>query len=379
MVKLGKYITPEIILDCGFINYLLKTTALQHKRILVAPLNWGLGHATRCIPVIEALQNHGYEPVIASDGAALGLLKKEFPSLEHIELPPYKIQYAKNGMWFKLKLAGQIPNMIKAVLRENRLVNNLVKEHNIGGIISDNRLGVYSGRVPSVFVTHQLNVLTGNTTWITTAIHKLFIKKYLECWVPDVKSAHNLTGKLGHMENAPLNTKYIGPLSRLHKKPHEKKYDLMVILSGPEPQRTLLENRLETELAKYTGKVLFIKGVIENEEKIEIKGNITHYNFMNTEALEQAFNESELILCRSGYTTIMDLAQLGKKAFFIPTPGQYEQEYLAKRLKKSGLVPYATQNDFRIEDLKKADMYEGLKNIGTAVRWKDLFGLFEGK
>lgn len=353
---------------------------MQHtKRILVAPLNWGLGHATRCIPVIEALENHGYQPVIASDGAALALLKKEFPQHEAIELPPYQIQYAKNGTFFKMKLMLQIPNMISAVRRENRLVKDLVQQHGIDGIISDNRLGVFSGKVPSVFMTHQLNVLTGNTTWITTSIHKIFIRKYMECWVPDVKAAHNLTGKLGHVEDSSLNVKYIGPLSRLHKKPAEKKYDLMVILSGPEPQRTMLEERLDVELEKYPGKVLFIKGVIEEQEKVTVKGNITYYNFMDTNALELAFNESEIILCRSGYTTIMDLAQLGKKAFFIPTPGQYEQEYLAKRLKKSGLVPFATQKDFTIEDLQKTSMYEGLKNISSGVRWKDLFGLFEGK
>ncbi len=353
---------------------------MQHtKRILVAPLNWGLGHATRCIPVIEALENHGYEPIIASDGAALALLKKEFPNHKAIELPPYKIQYAKNGTFFKLKLMLQIPNMINAVRRENRLVQNLVKEHGIDGIISDNRLGVFSGNVPSVFITHQLNVLTGNTTWFTTEIHKMFIRRYLECWVPDIKSSHNLTGKLGHVDDGSLNLKYIGPLSRLHKKPAEKKYDLMVILSGPEPQRSLLEERLNNELERYPGQVLFIKGVIEPEMKTVTKGNITYYNFMDTNALEMAFNESEAILCRSGYTTIMDLAQLGKKAFFIPTPGQYEQEYLAKRLKKSGMVPFATQKDFRIEDLEKISFYEGLKNISSGVRWKDLFCLFEGK
>lgn len=345
----------------------------------MAPLNWGLGHATRCIPVIEALENHGYEPVIASDGVALALLKKEFPNLKAIELPPYGITYAKNGAYFKLKLLGQVPHMIKAVRKENRLVQQLIEQHGISGVISDNRLGVFSGKVPSVFITHQLNVLTGNTTWFTTRVHRMFIKKYMECWVPDVQSAHNLSGKLGHTEDNSLTVKYIGPLSRLHKKPLEKKFDLMVILSGPEPQRTLLEEKLIVELRGYNGIVLFVRGVVEPEEKVTTEGNITFYNFMNTAALEDAFNKSEIVLCRSGYTTIMDLAQLGKKAFFIPTPGQYEQEYLAKKLKKSGLVPYSVQNDFKIDDLQKVNFYKGLKNMGGGAKWKDLFCLFEGK
>ena len=141
----------------------------------------------------------------------------------------------------------------------------------------------------------------------------------------------------------------------------------------------MLEQRLSKELTKYDGKVIFIKGVIEPEQKTCVEGNITYYNFMNTNELEQAFNESEEVLCRSGYTTIMDLAQLGKKAFFIPTPGQYEQEYLAHKLKKNGLVPYAKQSNFKVDDLEKIKMCKGLKNLGGEMRWKDLFSLFKSK
>ena len=115
------------------------------------------------------------------------------------------------------------------------------------------------------------------------------------------------------------------------------------------------------------------------QQTIEEIGNVKYYNFMNTEELENTFNESEVVLCRSGYTTIMDLAQLGKKAFFIPTPGQYEQEYLAKKLKKEGLVPFARQNDFKIENLNQIEMFKGLKNFGTDITWNKLFCLFEGK
>lgn len=349
------------------------------KKILVAPLNWGLGHATRCIPIIEALENHGFEPIIASDGAAFALLRKEFPLLTALELPPYQLEYAKKGTFFKLKLLLRIPKMFRAVQRESKIVNDLIKQYNIEGIISDNRLGVYCRSVPSVFITHQLNVLTGSTTHITSQIHTQYIKRYRECWVPDVAASPNLSGKLGHSEENLLNVKYIGPVSRLHKMMAVKKYDLMVLLSGAEPQRSLLEEKLEEELKDYTGNVIFIRGIIEQDETVTQKGSITFYNFMNTAALEKAFNESEMVLSRSGYTTIMDLAKLGKKAFFIPTPGQYEQEYLAKKLKKSGLVPFATQAKFKIADLQKVQFYKGLKDINGAAKWKDLFSLFEGK
>lgn len=349
------------------------------KKILVAPLNWGLGHATRCIPIIEALSEHGYKPVIASDGVALELLKKEFPSLQALELPSYKIKYAEKGWLFKLKIVWQTPQALKAIFNENKIINRWIEEHNISGIISDNRLGVYSNKVPCAFITHQLNVLSGNTSWITTMLHHLFIRKHDVCWIPDVEGTPNLSGKLGHLEKTSLNIKYIGPLSRLHKNALPKKYDLMVILSGPEPQRTLLEECLIKELETFKGKVIFIKGVIENLQKSTEKGNITFYNFMNTTELETAFNESEIIVCRSGYTTIMDLAQLNKKAFFIPTPGQYEQEYLAQKLKKSGLVPYARQHEFKLDDLLEIDLYKGLKTIRTETAWNDLFRLFESK
>lgn len=352
---------------------------MSSKKILVAPLNWGLGHATRCIPIIEALENNGYTPIIASDGIALQMLQKEFPHLQSLELPSYHIEYAKNGAFFKWKMIKNSPKMIDAILQEKKTIRQWIDEYDIAGIISDNRLGVYSKKIPSVFITHQLNVLTGNTTWISSKVHQHIIKKFNQCWIPDVETKPNLSGKLGHLENPEENIKYIGPLSRLHRKPTDKKYDLMVILSGPEPQRGMLEAQLIQEMEHFKGKVVFIKGKIEPEQKIEQIGNVTYYNFMNTEELENTFNESEIVLCRSGYTTIMDLAQLGKKAFFIPTPGQYEQEYLAKKLKKEGLVPFAKQEDFKIENLLEIDLFKGLKNFGTAITWNKLFCLFEGK
>ena len=348
-----------------------------NKTILIAPLNWGLGHATRCIPIIKALQENNYIPIIASDGIALALLKKEFPYIKTLKLPSYQIEYAKNGKNFKWKLIKNSPKMIRAIWEEKRLIKKWVKKHAIDGIISDNRLGVFSKKVPSIFVTHQLNVMTGNTTWITSKLHQNIIKKYTECWVPDVATLPNLTGELGHLKKNYLNLKYIGPLSRMHKKETPKQYDLMIILSGPEPQRGLLEEKLKTEVVHYTGKVVFIKGIIQKEQVKEQIGNVTYYNFMNTRQLEQTFNESEAVLCRSGYTTIMDLAKLEKKAFFIPTPGQYEQEYLAIKLANEGLVPYATQEEFKMEDISKINTYKGLLAIDNTIVWSDLLKVFE--
>jgi len=349
----------------------------EKPKILVAPLNWGLGHATRCIPIVEALLENGFEPIIASDGVALHILQKEFPHLIFLELPSYQIEYAKNGAFFKWKLIKNSPKMMEAIYHERQLTKKWVKDYQLAGIISDNRLGIYSKKVPSVFITHQLNVLTGNTSWITSKLHQYIIKKYNECWVPDSAELPNLTGKLGHIKNPHFKINYIGPLSRLNKMELPKKYDLMVILSGPEPQRTMLEVHLKDELKRYVGDVIFIRGVVESEQKIAQVASITFYNFMTSKQLEQTFNESEMVLCRSGYTTVMDLAKLEKKAFFIPTPGQFEQEYLAKKYKKEGIVPYTKQDKFVIENLYEIDLYKGLQHYNMNLDWKKLFLLFD--
>ncbi|MBF2707020.1 glycosyltransferase family protein [Flavobacterium soyangense] len=353
------------------------TLSSTNKTILIAPLNWGLGHATRCIPIIKALQENNYIPIIASDGIALELLRKEFPYIKTLKLPSYQIEYAKDGKNFKWKLLQNFPKMMKAVLNEKKLIKKWVKKYDIEGIISDNRLGVFSKKVPSVFITHQLNVITGNTTWITSKLHQHIIKKYKECWVPDVEETPNLTGKLGHLENPDFKLKYIGPLSRFHKKETPKQYDLMIILSGPEPQREFLEEKLKKEVLNFGGKTIFIKGIVEKDQKKEQIKNVTYYNFMNTRQLEQTFNESEMVLCRSGYTTIMDLVKLEKKAFFIPTPGQFEQEYLAERLEKEGLVPFAKQDDFKLKNIFEIQNYKGLKGFEYSVNWEELFEVFE--
>ncbi|RIV44123.1 glycosyltransferase [Flagellimonas pelagia] len=350
------------------------------KRILVAPLNWGLGHATRCIPIIRALLDHGHQPFIASDGVALSLLQKEFPDVPSFELSSYKITYAEKARNFKIKMIWDSPKVLKAIAKEKKEIKRLVKEHQLDGIISDNRLGVFYKKVPCVFITHQLNVLSGNTTWMSSKAHQKIIKKFDACWVPDVENKPNLTGKLGHLKKSKLKIVYLGPLSRFEKKDLPIAYDLMVLLSGPEPQRSFLEEKLLKELQGFEGNILFVKGKIEEEQSKEDiqteKGSITLYNFMKSGELETAINQSSKVLCRSGYTTVMDLAKLEKRAFFIPTPGQYEQEYLAKRLEKQELVPYCEQDDFTLEQLSRMEDFKGLAHFDSEIDYSTLFALF---
>ncbi|WGF93216.1 glycosyltransferase [Aequorivita marisscotiae] len=353
----------------------------QQKTILVAPLNWGLGHATRCIPIIRALLKQNFKVLIASDGAALLLLEKEFPYLEVFELPTYNITYPEKKIFFKWKMFLKLPQLRRTIIAENRFIKKLMSEREIHGIISDNRFGIRNSTIPSIFITHQLRVLTGSTTYFSSRIHQKIIKKFSSCWVPDVPDLiMNLSGKLGHLNNEPFPVEYMGVLSRMKKKELPKTIDILLLLSGPEPQRTQFEKLLINAFKESEKRILMVRGIVENVEKWDDFGNIKAVNYLQTDALEATINESEIIVARSGYTTIMDLTVLEKKVFFVPTPGQYEQEYLAKRLHYLGIAPSCKQQDFKIELLNKILVYKGLKKLAhPPINYTKLFSPFESK
>ena len=350
---------------------------IQNNKILIAPLNWGLGHATRCIPVINALLQEGFQPVLAGDGDSLELLKKEFPQLKSYPLPSYEIRYTKNGKFLKYKLLIDLPGIQKVIKKERLAVEKIIEKEHISGIISDNRFGVFSDKVPSVYITHQVNVLSGLTTFFTSKFHQKIISKYDECWVPDYRGENSLAGKLSQADLPGLNLKYIGPLSRFNNEIPPKegrinniKYDIMVLLSGPEPQRTLLEEKLLKELKDYPEKVLFVRGVISDKKESELKNtensNIKIVNYLLQDELQEAVAGSEIIVSRSGYSTIMDLSAMQARAFFIPTPGQEEQEYLAKYLERQKTAPFASQKDFKLDLLEKISKYSGFQSRNTS-------------
>jgi uncharacterized protein (TIGR00661 family) len=358
---------------------ILKFNALTKKTILVAPLFWGLGHAARCIPIIKALLSHNYNVLLGSDGAALLFLRKEFPSLSFVELPSYNIVYPNKGKYFKWKMFMNLPTIQKAILSEKKIVRELVSEAKVDGIISDNRFGVRSSKIPSVFITHQLNVLTGNTSFLSSKIHQKIINKFDQCWVPDIDSKQNLSGKLGRLKKPEGSIKYLGPLSRFQNKNLPIKNDILALISGPEPQRTFFENKLMEAFELSEKSIVLVQGVIEEVQKKHTVGKICVVNFMLSAELEKTINESEVVVSRSGYTTILDLTILDKKAFFIPTPGQYEQIYLAKRLKGLGIAPSCNQENFHVKQLDEINNYSGLEGFQTTPDFEALFSLFEGK
>ncbi|MBI1780578.1 MAG: glycosyltransferase [Sphingobacteriales bacterium] len=326
------------------------------KTILVAPLSWGLGHATRCIPIIHELLAQNIKVMIAGDGPVAALLTKEFPQLPIIQLKSFAIKYSSAKKWFFLKMLWQLPCGILLVYREKRWLKGVIEKYKIDAVISDNRMGLYHTGIHCVYITHQLNIKTemGNRAdKLAQQLHYHFINKFNECWVPDFEGEQNLAGELSHPIKKPATpVKYIGALSRFEQI-HEtaKQYDYLIILSGPEPQRTIFENILLKQIPTVEGKFLLVRGLPEISLTITASPNTTIINHLTSEELNKAIQSSSLIISRSGYTTVMDLIKLNKKAIFVPTPGQPEQEYLANHLSVNNLFYITHQENF---DLKQS-------------------------
>jgi hypothetical protein len=316
-----------------------------------------LGHASRIIPLIDKYLELGDNVIIAGSGMSLNLLKKQYPHLQNIEIPSFKMKYSasKSQVW---AVAKAFPSLIYYSVKEHKALKRIVNEENIDFIISDNRFGLFHKTVPSAYITHQpLIKLPKGWAWLepfVAFVHRCIINRFTECWVPDYEDiSESLAGELSHPSKMPRNVKYIGVLSRFSKRctsdtclqnritPYRTSSwreniitDLaLAILSGAEPQRTMLEEELLTLLQDDPHEnIILVQGKIEAEQKVSKVGKVTVCNYMSTEELQEYILKADKIICRSGYSSIMDLHALGKlqNATLIPTPGQTEQEYLAE-------------------------------------------------
>jgi uncharacterized protein (TIGR00661 family) len=325
-----------------------------NKRILVAPLDWGLGHATRCIPIIKELISQNFEVVIAAGGASFFLLKKEFTSIIILRTYSYKIRYSRKKMFLSFSLLLQAPAIFFSILKDHFWLKKIVIKYHIDAVISDNRFGLYHKKIHSVYITHQLLIKTGKnfTEKILQKLHYYFIKKFNSCWIPDYEE-NGLAGDLSHQQNAPSNVSFIGALSRFEKKENVPKiYDILISLSGPEPQRTIFEKIILEQLKTCDKKILFVRGLPGDENQIKQNQEQTKIvNHLSAEELNMAFLQSKIIISRSGYTTIMDLIKVDKNAVLVPTPGQTEQEYLAIYLMYKKYFYSVRQNQFSLADI----------------------------
>ena len=370
------------------------------SRVLVAPLNWGLGHATRCVPIIRRLLEEGHEVVIAADGYPLQFLRREFPHLEWVEFEGLKVEYA-DGESQVGAMVRQLPSFLRGIWREHRELKRIVEAYDIDVVVSDNRFGLWCKDAYSVYMTHQLMVKMPRglrwMEWGVWRLHRWFMRHYDECWVPDLAGEDNLSGDLSHKYPLLKNTKFIGVLSRFSAEKVEwedvrveaealglkERYDVVAVLSGPEPHRTNLEREITdyrlqiadssqrstvnsqqaltpsgqalVPLKQGDNKIvdvqfsflilspkaqrpsvphfslLIVQGLPADDLRFaEDRDGVDYIPHLPTELLQWYMQEAKEIVCRSGYSSIMDLHTIGRKAHLIPTPGQTEQIYLAE-------------------------------------------------
>ncbi|MBC7553668.1 MAG: glycosyl transferase family 28 [Taibaiella sp.] len=324
------------------------------KRILLAPLDWGLGHTARCLPLIRHLQLTGSHVTAAVNHWQRSFIESNCSGIDFTNLDGYNVTYAAGRNLNKIKIAAQVPAICKAITREQKWLQQQVKTLQPDGIISDNRYGIYHPDIPSVIITHQLHVLTGMGKAADSSIQKIhfrLLSKFNQIWVPDVEGATNLAGTLSHPATLPDNTRYIGPLSQMEAADTEATNGgyLLILLSGPEPQRTLLSAILWRQALQHEGKIIFVEGNELAQRPAGVPANITWHNRLAGTALQHALRNASMVICRSGYSTIMDLISAGKRAILIPTPGQTEQEYLGHNLNEQGIMLSRAQESFQLQ------------------------------
>lgn len=334
-----------------WVNYTNINKSTTKRKVLIAPLDWGLGHTTRCIPIINELLVQGFEVLIAAEKAGAILLEKEFPTVKILALKGYNISYSKNKKFFLGKMLLQLPKIIAAITYEKNWLTKIIDEHKIDIVIADNRFGLCNKKAQCIFITHQLYIKTENNfiEKITQKINYKYINQFNECWVIDDVAENSLAGELAHPLKMPtIPVKYIGILSRFKKDVITKSVDVVFLLSGPEPQRTIFENIILAQVKSLTLKIVLVRGLPAEPVKL-IHENVTCFNHLPASYLNELLLMSKIVIARSGYTTVMDLATLQLPAIFIPTPGQTEQEYLARYLAEKNYCITASQHNFDIQ------------------------------
>lgn len=326
--------------------------------VLITPQHWGLGHITRSIPVIRYYIDRGHNVYLASSGAGIDLLTKEFPSIECIRLVDYGVKYPSKNMI--INMFFYLIHIHKAIVQEYFQIRKICKQKNIELIISDARLGAFHHSIPCAIISHHLHIPVGNFffEWISDTWMRFFYMRFDELWVPDIDGPGNISGILA--QNFKSKHKYfIGAISRFEKISLEKKYDLCIILSGPEPQRTILETKLVAQLRDFSDKkIILVRGI--SDHLLSPYPNLEILPLAASTTLNHIICESDFVICRSGYTSLLDLYKLSKKALLIPTPGQPEQIYLAEELMRKNMFYQVSQDDLNLNtDLNIAYQYGG--------------------
>lgn len=279
----------------------------------------------------------------------MDLLRSEFPMVEAAVLNGYDISYPE-GSGMAWKMFRSTPHILRRIREERTELEQFVDKLKLDAVISDNRFGLFSNRIPSIYMTHQVMIKAPLFESVLYRIHSNYMKKFSEVWVPDFEE-NGLSGDLSHKYRLPPNAKFIGALSRFNGRDSMEEIDVLIMISGPEPQRTRFEKMVLAQLDEFKGSAMAVLGTPDKSiDRTDNKGHriVSH---LGADLLEAQICRARLVVSRSGYSTIMDLSALGKQAGFVPTPGQTEQEYLAKKFHDEGLHMMMSQRNFDLNDL----------------------------
>ena len=320
-----------------------------------------------------------------SHGRALHLLRRELAdygkSVGYVDLPDYPLRYPEHREEFFPKMVLGLPHMASALIEEHRRYLALHRKRRYGLVISDNRYGVFEAHTPSFLITHQLRILNPWRIRLLeelTQIYTAFIVKYFTgVLVPDFEE-EGMTGVMSHGLRfiPPEKVFYTGPITSFSRREIPEDVDLFITISGPEPQRTIFEREVLSQISDLEGLNYYVSlGTPDGEGRGE---RILPY--LPTGEREVLMNRSRVVLSRSGYSTVMDLFFLGKRAFLVPTPGQPEQEYIADLLDRRGWAHTQDQEGLRLrEGYETALRTRGFPSHGwsmedTMRRVRDIIG-----
>ncbi len=337
---------------------------MHNNKILISILDWGLGHATRSSVICGQLEEHGFKILIASQGLSLEWLKLRHPNAVFYELPSYQIQYQSRFMVFNILQAS--PYMYKAIQKEHRIIEDICRREQPLFLISDNRYGAFAKGFHSIFMGHQMQIRTGAKLLDFSAnqIQRYFLKNFDEIWVPDQKSPQSLAGKLSEYDQKKVF--YLGWLSRFNQKVLQAtEGSLLFILSGPEPQRTRFEEIILNQLDVIKKPVVLVRGLSREHADVDDtykRPNLTTYNLVDTETLKELIQFSEVVISRSGYSSLMDYACMQlKRVVLVPTPGQTEQIYLSQICAEKKVGKVVEQDYFKVETCLES--WEGIEGF----------------
>lgn len=333
-------------------------------KVLVAPLDWGLGHATRCAPIVQEFLDRGCEVELAVVKSNARILREMFPNVRQRLAPSYNIVYPKHGYNMGFWLLKNSVHLKAVMHAEHRYAEEMVRRHHYDILVSDNRFAFYSKNAISIYMTHQRRIAFPQAFRMFETVgemwHASVMAHFDEVWVPDLPDAPGYAGSLSHIAMSPRPLKFVGALSRFMLPGSEvendasqnsdasranelsqknlEKLGVVAVISGVEPARTQFEARLRFVLAQTLGRHVMILGKPTLGQKCWKEGNITFYSHLPSDEFAQVVRRAEWVVSRGGYSTVMDMAVLGAKCIFVPTPGQYEQVILARDLTAAGFA-----------------------------------------